>query len=176
MERELTQEEASGYLGRGLDFAGNSGWLRHWFDLAQMVRDTGGSGAIRETFCWDSPARMARLWGSQDGRLVAGFRGRPWARLSCDAADRSWGVVAEGRVELSEPTREPGDVISRSAGGRRRAEVLPGSRPTAQPAAPGEPAPGRCRDRNLRHGAWFDVRQQRSGPCGPGPHPLRNRS
>ena len=113
MERELTQEEASGYLGRGLDFAGNSGWLRHWFDLAQMVRDTGGSGAIRETFCWDSPARMARLWGSQDGRLVAGFRGRPWARLSCDAADRSWGVVAEGRVELSEPTREPGDATGR---------------------------------------------------------------
>lgn len=107
MGRELTQEDASGFLGRGLDFADNSGRLQHWFDLARMVRATGGSRAIRETFCWESRTRVARLWGSQDSRLVNGFMGRPWARLSCDALDRSWWVVAEGRVELSEPTRNP---------------------------------------------------------------------
>lgn len=87
------------------------GVAQHWVDLAQIGRVTSQVSGVLRTFGWDGPARIARLLGEQGGDFVRMFAGKPWARLSSGAHDDSRWAAAEGRVEISEPSREPGDAV-----------------------------------------------------------------
>ncbi|MGW1670284.1 hypothetical protein [Streptomyces sp. NPDC002324] len=111
--RPLTEAEVAWCLTRDGELRGNSGTLQHWVDLAQMVRATGRTRGVWERWCWDNRARVARLYDSNSGHRLSMFERHPWARLICNDLHHRWWVALEGRVEISEPSREPGDAVGR---------------------------------------------------------------
>lgn len=60
---------------------------------------------------WDPQARIVRMSCRQDDDWVQMFRAAPWARIYQNSADNRLWVVAEGKVEISAPSLEPGDEI-----------------------------------------------------------------
>ncbi|MFF7359056.1 hypothetical protein ACFZA1_41655 [Streptomyces filipinensis] len=113
--RPLTAEEASHWFGGfpiRTDFYIGMGHIRAYAEPGPTGLHPGHRmyGKLSQ-FSWDSRARIVRLSDDQDGQYVQMFRAEPWARLIVEASDNSRWAAADGKIEISAPSREPGDEI-----------------------------------------------------------------
>ncbi|MGW2017760.1 hypothetical protein [Streptomyces sp. NPDC001927] len=101
--------------GRG-GIYGDWGHLRAWAEQEQMGRFDGerlSGGEVR--YYWEPATRIVRLNVSTlyRGDLLETLRANPWARIVREGPYGGAWAAAEGKVEISAPSREPGDEVGR---------------------------------------------------------------
>ncbi|MEU6988314.1 hypothetical protein ABZ946_33665 [Streptomyces sp. NPDC046324] len=83
-----------------------------WPEAGRMPRYRyGGLSGPKHAYTLDAEAGIARLAGAVDGDFVRKLRGDPWVRIVAMHHLYWYWTAAEGRVEISGPSREPGDEL-----------------------------------------------------------------
>ncbi|WET78536.1 TIGR03618 family F420-dependent PPOX class oxidoreductase [Amycolatopsis sp. QT-25] len=95
---------------RPLDDAALSGFLaEHAFGALATLKRDGRPHLSTVVYTWDPEAREIRISTTEDRLKVEQLRDDPTASLYVSSADHWKFAVAEGKAELSEVTRTPGD-------------------------------------------------------------------
>ncbi|MCB8903931.1 MULTISPECIES: hypothetical protein [unclassified Streptomyces] len=63
----------------------------------------------RDRYSWEPATRIARLVTPQDSKLAQRLRATSWARIVRDESNYAYWTAAEGTVDVSAPSLEPGD-------------------------------------------------------------------
>ncbi|MEU9701279.1 hypothetical protein [Streptomyces sp. NPDC047981] len=71
----------------------------------------GESSGPEHKYVLDREARLARLVGAADGEFVRHLQDNPWVRIVAGHPLNWYWTAAEGTVEVSAPSQEPGDEI-----------------------------------------------------------------
>ncbi|MDT9687364.1 hypothetical protein Q5762_03180 [Streptomyces sp. P9(2023)] len=114
----MSDAEASyAFRGAGRDgIYSSDGHLRAWAEQEQMGRFGGERlSGWRERYYWEPATRIVRLWVStvHESELLRTLRANPWVRIVREGPYGGSWVVAEGKVEISAPSRELGDEVGR---------------------------------------------------------------
>ncbi|MFF9011462.1 hypothetical protein ACF09C_00600 [Streptomyces sp. NPDC014870] len=101
--------------GRG-GIYGYDGHLRAWAEQEQMGRFEGerlSGGEVR--YYWEPATRIVRLGVSTiyESALLEMLRANPWVRIVREGPYGGSWAAAEGKIEISEPSRELGDDVGR---------------------------------------------------------------
>jgi PPOX class probable F420-dependent enzyme len=95
--RSLTDADLSEFLAK------------HTFGALATVKRDGRPHLSTVVYTWDPEAREIRISTTEDRLKVKQIRNNPHASLYVSSADHWSFAVAEGKAELSEVTRTPGD-------------------------------------------------------------------
>ncbi|WP_055598994.1 hypothetical protein [Streptomyces aureus] len=93
-------------------FKRDAGVVTVYATTERMTRPRGERPTgMTDPYYWEPAARIARFVGTPDSTRVRRFRGNAWARITQEESNHAYWVAAEGRVDTSTPSREPGDDI-----------------------------------------------------------------
>jgi len=93
-------------------FKRDSGVVTVYATAERMIRPQGERlTGMTDPYYWEPATRIARFVGTPDTARVRRFRGNAWARITQEESNHVHWVAAEGRVDISAPSREPGDDI-----------------------------------------------------------------
>lgn len=105
------------FRGAGRDgIYSNDGHLRAWADQEQMGRFGGERlSGWQHRYYWEPATRIVRLRVStlHESELLRTLRANPWVRIVREGPSGGSWVAAEGKAEISAPSRELGDEVGR---------------------------------------------------------------